>query len=99
MSVGKFCQLARGTRPPFAIPSSIRSTIPSLLRDKALTSSAGPTRRRSTRRGTATPCAAPRLLIHMHRVLWMWAAIIPIVRPGMPGTGLLHIERGRLATR
>ena len=99
MSVGKFCHFARGTRPPFATPSSINRIIPSLLRDNAFTSSAGRTRRRSTSRGTFTPWAAPRLLIQRQRLLWMWAAIIPTVSRGMPGTGLLHTEDGRRSTR
>ena len=63
------------------------SIIPLLLRDSAFTSSRCPTRRRSISRGTATPCLAPMLLIHRHRLLWMCAAIVPMVCRGMPGTG------------
>jgi len=44
------------------------------------------TRRGSMVRGKAIPCLASIILIHMHRALWMWAAIIRTVRRGTPGT-------------
>jgi hypothetical protein len=99
MSVGKFCHVARGTRPPLATPSSIRLIIPLLLRDNAVTRSARRTWRRSTSRGTLTPCRAPRFLIHEQRLLWMCAAIMPTVSRGIPGTGLDHTDGGRCSTR
>lgn len=39
------------------------------------------------------------LRIHEHRQLWMWAAILPAVWRGMPGTGLDHTSAGRRSTR
>jgi len=73
--------------------------MPSLLRDNARNSSDARTRRGSTVRGTAIPCLAPIILIHMHRPLWMWAAIIRTVRRGTPGTALDHIAGGRFSMR
>lgn len=73
--------------------------MPSLLRDSARNSSDARTRRRSTVRGIAIPCLAPIILIHMHRTLWMWAAIIRTVRRGTPGTALDHIAGGRFSMR
>jgi len=73
--------------------------MPSLLRDSARNSSDARTRRGSTVRGIAIPCFAPIILIHMHRTLWMWAAIIRTVRRGTPGTALDHIARGRFSMR
>jgi hypothetical protein len=32
------------------------------------------------------PCRAPRLLTHRQRLFWMWAAIMPTVSRGTPGT-------------
>ena len=73
--------------------------MPSLLRDSARNSSDARTRRGSTVRGIAIPCLAPIILIHMHRALWMWAAIIRTVRRGTPGTGVDHIAGGRFSMR
>src|SRR5438093_2936198 len=81
------------------MPSSISRIIPWLLRDNAFTSSGGRTRRRSTSRGTLTPWRAPSILIQLQRLLWMWAAIIPTVNRGIPGTGFDHTSRGRCSTR
>jgi len=73
--------------------------MPLLLRDNARTNSFGRTRRKSTRRGTLTPCRAPMLLIQLHRLLWMWAAIIPTVSREMPGTCLDQTAEGSCSTR
>ena len=73
--------------------------MPSLLRDSARNSSDARTRRGSTFRGIGIPCRAPIILIHMHRTLWMWAAIIRTVRRGTPGTVLDHIAGGRFSMR
>ena len=73
--------------------------MPSLLRDSARKSSEARTRRGSTVRGIAIPCFAPIILIHMHRTLWMWAAIIRTVRRGTPGTALDHSSGGRFSMR
>ena len=73
--------------------------MPSLLRDNASTNSFGRTRRKSTSRGTLTPCRAPMLLIQLHRLLWMWAAIIPTVSREMPGTCLDQTAGGSFSTR
>ena len=63
------------------------------------TSSLRPTRRRSTLRGTGIPSSWPRVLIHMHRALCMWPAIIRIVRRGAPGTAVAHSPGGMRSTR
>src|SRR6266508_5874412 len=34
--------------------------------------------------GIAVPCSFPNVLIHVHRALWMWPAIIRTVRRGDP---------------
>src|SRR5438876_9893782 len=81
------------------MPSSMRSIMLLLLRDNARTNSFGRTRRKSTRRGTLTPCRAPMLLIQLHRLLWMWAAIIPTVSREMPGTCLDQTAEGSCSTR
>ena len=73
--------------------------MPSLLRESARTSSEARTRRGSTVRGIARPCRPPIILIHMHRVLWMWAAIIRTERRGMPGTAFDHSAGGRFSKR
>ena len=73
--------------------------MPSLLRDSARNSSDARTRRGSTVRGIAMPCLAPIILIHMHRALWMWAAIMRTVRRGTPGTAFDHIAGGRFSMR
>jgi hypothetical protein len=73
--------------------------MPSLLRGSARNSADGRTRRGSTVRGIAIPCLAPIILIHMHRTLWMWAAIIRTVRRGTPGTVFDHIAGGRFSMR
>ncbi len=39
------------------------------------------------------------LLIQLHRLLWMWAAIIPTVSREMPGTGLDQTAGGSRSTR
>jgi hypothetical protein len=39
------------------------------------------------------------LLTQVHRLLWMWAAIIPTVSREMPGTGLDQTARGSCSTR
>jgi hypothetical protein len=75
------------------------SIIPLLLRDSASTNAFGRTRRKSTRRGTVTPCRAPMLLIQPQRLLWMWAAIIPTVCRGMPGTCRDQTAAGSCSTR
>ncbi len=98
-SVGKFCHAARGTTPPRSMPSCSNLMMPSLLRDRARNSSDTRTRRGSTVRGIAIPCLAPIILIHMHRALWMWAAIIRTVRRGTPGTAFDQIAGGRFSTR
>jgi len=58
----------------------------------------GFTLKRSTGRGTATPCCLPSVRIHMHRALCMWPAIIRIVRRGEPGTFSSHSSAGRCST-
>ncbi len=73
--------------------------MPLLLRDNARTNSFGRTRRKSTSPGTFTPCRAPMLLIQLHRLLWMWAAIIPTVSREMPGTCLDQTAGGSCSTR
>jgi len=73
--------------------------MPLLLRDNARTNSFGRTRRKSTSRGTLTPCRAPMLLIQLHRLLCRWAAIIPTVSREMPGTCLDQTAGGRCSTR
>src|SRR5438093_7591010 len=73
--------------------------MPSLLRESARRSSGGRTRRRSTVRGTGIRWRAPSILIHMHRVLWMWAAIIRTVRRGLPGRLRDHNSGGRFSMR
>jgi hypothetical protein len=73
--------------------------MPSLLRGKTRSSSDARTRRGSTVGGIATPCLAPIILIHMQRVLWMWAASIRTVRRGTPGTAVDHIAGGRFSMR
>ena len=73
--------------------------MPLLLRDNASANSFGRTRRKSTSRGTLTPWRAPMLLIQLHRLLWMWAAIIPTVIRGMPGTCLDQTAGGSCSTR
>ena len=73
--------------------------MPSLLRDSARNSSDARTRRGSTVRGIAIPCLAPIILIHMHRALWMCAAIICTVRRGTPGTAFDHLAGGRFSMR
>src|SRR3989442_3968114 len=77
----------------------MRPIMPSLLRDNASTNSFGRTRRKSTSRGTLTACRAPMLLIQLHRLLWMWAAIIPTVSREMPGTCLDQTAGGSCSTR
>jgi len=57
-----------------------------------------------TARGTAMPCSFPSVLIHIHRALWMWPAIIRTVRRGAPGTVApialwVSSRRGRRWTR
>src|SRR5206468_10046182 len=39
------------------------------------------------------------ILIHMHRALWRWAAIIRTVRRGTPGTLRDHSSTGRFSMR
>ena len=73
--------------------------MPLLLRESASTNCFGRTRRKSTRRGTLTPCRAPMLLIQLHRLLCMWAAIIPTVSREMPGTCLDQTAGGSFSTR
>jgi hypothetical protein len=73
--------------------------MPSLLRDSSRRSSGGRTRRPSTVGGTGMRWRAPSILIHMHRALWMWAAIIRTVRRGLPGTLLDHNSGGRFSMR
>ena len=73
--------------------------MPSLLRASAVASWRGRTRRRSTSRGGLIPWRAPRFLIHLQRLLWMCAAIMPTVSRGTPGTGLDQISGGRFSTR
>jgi hypothetical protein len=52
-----------------------------------------------TARGTAMPCSFPSVLIHIHRALWMWPAIIRTVRRGAPGTVAPHSSWGKCSTR
>src|SRR3989441_12831230 len=44
-------------------------------------------------------CSFPSVLIHMHRALWMWPAIIRTVRRGAPGTVALHSSGGKCSKR
>src|SRR6267142_2937289 len=81
------------------MPSWSNLMIPSLLRDSARNSSDARTRRGSTVRGIARPCLAPIILIHMHRTLWMWAAIVRTVRRDVPGTVIGHNSAGRFSNK
>jgi hypothetical protein len=85
--------------PPVSKPSFSKLIMPRLLRPSAGISSFGPTLCRLTGRGTAMPCSFPRVLIHIHRALWMWPAIIRTVRRGAPGTVAPHSSWGRCSTR
>jgi hypothetical protein len=85
--------------PPRSQPSVSKLIMPRLLRPCAGISSFGPTLCRLTARGTAMPCSFPSVLIHMHRVLWMWPAIIRTVRRGAPGTVAPHTSGGKCSTR
>ena len=88
-----------GIVPPRSQPSVSKLIMPRLLWPSAGISSFGPTLCRLTARGTAMPCSFPSVLIHMHRALWMWPAIIRTVRRGAPGTGALHSSGGNCSKR
>lgn len=88
-----------GSRPPCSTPRSSNLTIPWLERDKAAISCARVTRYRSTLRGTGTAYGRPNILIHMHRALWRWPAIIRMVRFGAPGIVLDQSGDGRFSKR
>src|SRR5882672_3300056 len=45
------------------------------------------------------PCSFPSVLIHIHRALWMWPAIIRTVRRGAPGTLAPQSSRGKYSMR
>ncbi len=85
--------------PPRSKPSVSKLMMPRLLWPSAGTSSFGPTLCRLTARGTAMPWSFPNVLIHIHRALWMWPAIIRTVRRGAPGTVASHSSWGRCSTR
>ena len=85
--------------PPRSQPSASKLIMPRLLRPSAGINSFGRTLCRLTARGTAMPCSFPSVLIHMHRALWMWPAIIRTVRRGAPGTGALHSSGGNCSKR
>jgi len=88
-----------GIAPPRSQPSVSKLIMPRLLWPSAGISSFGPTLCRLTARGTAMPWSFPNVLIHIHRVLWMWPAIIRTVRRGAPGTVAPHSSWGRCSTR
>jgi hypothetical protein len=85
--------------PPRSKPSVSKLIMPRLLRPSAGISSFGPTLCRLTARGTAMPCSFPSVLIHVHRALWMWPAIMRTVRRGAPGTVTPHSSWGKCSTR
>ncbi len=85
--------------PPRSKPSVSKLIMPRLLWPSAGISSFGPTLCRLTARGTAMPCSFPSVLIHIHRALWMWPAIIRTVRRGAPGTVALHSSWGKCSKR
>ena len=55
--------------------------------------------RRSTADGTGMPWGRPRVLSHMHRLLWRWPASMRIVFRGAPGTGAAQTAVGMWLTR
>jgi len=85
--------------PPRSHPSVSKLIMPRLLWRSARISSFGPTLCRLTTRGTAMPCSCPSVLIHIHRALWMWPAIIRTARRGAPGTVARHSSWGKCSTR
>lgn len=57
------------------------------------------TRLRSTLLGALIPYCFPTILIHMHLALWIWPAIIRMVRCGEPGTFIFHKSPGRFSKK
>jgi len=88
-----------GIAPPRSQPSVSKLIMPRLLWSSAEISAFGSTLCRLTARGTAMPCSFPSVLIHVHRALWMWPAIIRTVRRGAPGTVAAHSSWGKCSTR
>jgi hypothetical protein len=85
--------------PPRSKPSVSKLIMPRLLWPSAGISSFGSTLCRLTARGTTMPCSFPSVLIHVHRPLWMWPAIIRTVRRGAPGTVAPHSSWGKCSMR